>query len=134
MKASIVSLHRYTLRAALSAALAIGAVSAASTRAYAFDLDPITISDPAVKTIDRDVGSGARIEKVTVNATIAPDPEALRYHSGVVLLKEKVVEAAQKACHEADPLHDDDECVLDAVKAAKPQVAAVVARAREPSA
>jgi hypothetical protein len=87
-----------------------------------------------VKTIDRDVGSGARIEKVTVNATIAPDPEALRYHSGVVLLKEKVVEAAQKACHEADPLHDDDECVLDAVKAAKPQVAAVVARAREPSA
>ena len=118
----------------MSFALAIGAVSAAGTRAYAFDLDPITVSAPAEQTIDRDVASGARIEKVTVSATVTPDPQALKYHSGVALLKEKVVEAAEKACHEADPLDDDPECVFDAVKAAKPQIAEVVARARAPSA
>jgi len=125
MKASVAS---------ISFALAISALGAASTRAYAFDLDPITLSGPAVQTVDRDVASGARIEKVTVSATVTPDPEALRYHSGVALLKEKVVEAAQKACHDADPLDDDPECVFDAVKAAKPQIAEVVARARTPSA
>ena len=134
MKASIASIHRNTLRTALSFALAVGAFSATSTRAFAFDLDPITLSDPAVQKIDRDEVSAAPIEKVTVSATITPDPEALRYHSGVALLKEKVVEAAQEACQAADPLDDDDECVLDAVKAAKPQVAAVVARARAPAA
>lgn len=134
MKAPTASLHLNTLRSALSFALAIGTLSAASTRTYAFDLDPITLSNPVVTTVDRDKNTTARIENVTVDATIAPDPEALKYHSGVALLKEKVVEAAQKACHAADPLDDDDECVLSAVKAAKPQITAVVARARAPSA
>jgi UrcA family protein len=60
---------------------------------------------------------------VTVNARIAVDMETLKNKSGVVLLKDRVEEAAYKACYAADPLTGDDgTCVANAMKSAKAQV------------
>jgi UrcA family protein len=60
--------------------------------------------------------------------------ETLRNASGVVLLKDRVLEAAYKACNAADPLTPDDgTCVREAVKSAQPQVDAAIAHARSTS-
>lgn len=51
------------------------------------------------------------------------------------LLKAKVYEAARKACNATDPLTPGDAtCIQEAVKSAKPQVDAAIARARSSSA
>jgi hypothetical protein len=55
----------------------------------------------------------------------------LRTNYGALMLNYSVLDAARKACTEADPLEDDDgTCVHDAVEAAKPEVDAAIARAR----
>jgi UrcA family protein len=98
---------------------------------HAADLDPITISAPVVKQVGRDMLTEVPIEDVTVKAHIAVDAETLRNDSGVVLLKDRVLEAAYKACNAADPLTPDDgTCVHEAVKSAKPQVDAALAHER----
>ena len=131
MKVSTVSLQPNLLRSGLAAVLAIGALTVLNARVQAAELDPITLSAPIVKNVKSDVLSEIPSKDVTVNADISVDMETLRNDSGVVLLKDRVIEAAYKACNAADPLvGDDGTCVHQAVKDAQPQVAAVIARAR----
>lgn len=120
-----------TLRSGVSVLVAICTLTAFGQRAHAAELDPITISAPELHRVGREAATGAPIDKVTVQARIAVDSETLKNDSGVVLLKDRVVQAAQQACAAADRTEPDDgTCVRAAVKAAKPQVDAVIAHAR----
>lgn len=111
---------------ALLAALAI-----VSTGANAAELDRIEMDRPVVKVVGHDQATDARVETVTVVARVIPDPETLTTASGVALLNDYVHEAARKACFAADPLEPDDgTCVRKALASAKPQVRALVARAK----
>ena len=123
----------------LPVAFAVGAIALVSARAHAADLDqldpvqldPITVSAPAEKAIDRDAATGAPIEQVTITGRVQADPAALRTNYGALMLNYSVLDAARKACTAADPIEDDDgTCVHDAVESAKPQVDAAIARAR----
>jgi len=118
----------------LPVAFAVGAIALVSARAHAAEpnqLDPITVSAPATKIVDRDAATGAPIEQVTITARVQADPAALRTNYGALMLNYSVLDAARKACSAADPLADDDgTCVNDAVESAKPQVDAAIARAR----
>ncbi len=121
-----------TLRRYMPIALALGALAVMSARAHADDLPQITISAPTVKTTGYDFGIGAPIEEATVTAKVKTDSAALTTNSGVALLKDNVRDAARKACEAADPLavDDDDNCVRTAIKSAKPQIDAAIARAK----
>jgi hypothetical protein len=131
MKVSTISLQPNLLRNGLAVAIAIGALTVMNARVHADELDPITLETPIVKNIRSDVLTELPAKDITVNADIKVDMETLRNDSGVVLLKDRVLEAAYKACNAADPLiGDDGECVHNAVKAAQPQVASIIARAR----
>jgi UrcA family protein len=131
MNTSTISIRANTLRRSLPIALAIGALAIVSARAHAQDLEQITISAPAVKTIGRDTATLAPIEESTVTARVAYDPVTLTTNSGVALLKDGVLDAARKACYAAGPLTEDDgTCLRDAVKAAQPQITAAIVRAR----
>lgn len=115
----------------LSVALITGSLTLWNVGARAADLDPITVAPPIVQHIGRDMVTEVPIDDVTVNATIDVDTETLRNDSGVVLLKDRVLEAAQKVCYEADAfMIEDSSCVRNAVKAAQPQVDAAIANAR----
>src|SRR5271155_197297 len=124
----------------LPVAFAAAAIALVSGRVLAADsdplnpvqLDPITVTAPAAKVVDRDAATGAPIEQETITARVQTDPAALRTNYGALMLNYSVLDAARKACTEADPFADDDEkaCVHDAVGAAKPQVDAAIARAR----
>lgn len=123
----------------LPVAFAAAAIALVSGRALAADsdplgpgqLDPITITAPAAKVVDRDATTGAPIEQETITARVQADPAALSTNYGALMLNYSVLDAARKACAEADPFADDDNdaCVHDSVKAAKPQVDAAIARA-----
>ncbi len=136
MKISTVSIHPNTLRSGLSVVLAIGALAVLSAGAQADELDPITIAAPTEKTVGHESATEAPIEDVTVKAEIAADAQTLKNDSGVVLLKDRVREAAYKACNAADPLDgdDNDACVREAVKSAQAQVDEAIAQARSDSA
>jgi UrcA family protein len=115
----------------LSIALAMGALAALSAQAHGGDLQEITISAPAVKVVGYSAATRAPIEEVTVTARVAFDPATLTASSGVALLKQSVAQAARKACDAAGPqIFDDGTCVRDAIRTARPQVDAVIARAR----
>jgi hypothetical protein len=121
----------------LPVAFAAGAIALISARAHAADslnpvqLDPITVSAPAVKVVGRDAASGADLEDVTITARVQADPASLRTNYGALMLNYSVLAAARKACTAPTPLADDDgTCVHDAVEAAKPQVEAAIAQAR----
>jgi hypothetical protein len=131
MKVSTASIYSNTLRSGLTVVLAIGALAVLTARAHAAELDPITISAPRVQTVGHDYATQAPIQETTVDARIAADAETLTMHSGVVLLKDRVLEAAYKACNAADPFTvGDQECIRKAVKSAQPQVDAAIAHAR----
>jgi len=131
MKFSIGPIHSSIVRSRLSAALATGALAIFGTLAHAAELDPITVSSPVVKIIGHDDLTRAPIESVTVKAQIAADAETLRNDSGIVLLKDRVREAAFKACSRAEPLTSaDEDCIRTAVRAAKPQIASAIADAK----
>ncbi len=139
MMTNLTSIRVNILGRILPVAFAVGAIALVSARAHAADsdpldpvqLDPITVSAPAAKVVDRDAASGAPIEEVTINARVQADPAALRTNYGALMLNYSVLDAARKACTEADPLEDDDgTCVHDAVESAKPQVEEAIARAR----
>jgi len=119
------------LRKGLAAlTLVFAAFVAVTSRAHAAPLDQVVIDKPVVKVIARD-DIDAPIEKVTVVARVIPDPQTLTTDSGVKLLNDYIIEAARKACFAADPTEPDDgTCVRDAVKSAKKQVPALVARAK----
>lgn len=136
MRTAMISIHANILRNGLPVALVIGALTVLSARVPAAELDPITISAPDARTVGHNLATGESIQKITVKAHIAADSETLRNESGVVLLQDRVFEAARKACHAADPLDQDNHatCIHEAVKSAQPEVAAAIARARSTSA
>jgi UrcA family protein len=135
MKNSTLSLNLNAARMTFCAALAIGTLSGLAGRAHAQDLDPITYSPPAVTTVGRDLATNAPIEKVTVTARIDADKETLRNDSGVVLLNDRVVEAALKACRSADQFASPGgACVRSAMRSAAPQIKSAIAQARADSA
>ena len=108
----------------------LAALAIASSGADAAPLDRIEIDAPVVTVIAHDE-LDAPLENVTVVARVIPDPETLTTDSGVVLLNDYIHEAARKACFAADPMEPDDgTCVRKALASAKPQVAALVARAK----
>jgi hypothetical protein len=108
----------------------LAALATVSTGASAAELDRIEIDPPVVKVVERNP-IDAPVEDVTVVARVIPDPETLTMKSGIKLLNDNIVEAARKACYEADPLEPDDgTCVRKAIKSAKAQVPALVARAK----
>lgn len=114
-----------------AASALLAALAAVSTGAGAAELDQIVLDKPVVTDIGRDTATDAPIERVTVTARVIPDPETLTIDSGVKLLNDYIVEAARKACFEANPLEmDDGTCVREAVRSAQPQVKHVVAEAR----
>jgi UrcA family protein len=132
----MISLNRTrALRSRLPAVLTLGALALMSAGAQAADdPDEITISAPNVKTVGRDGATGAPIEEVTQTATVKFDPVTLTTNSGVALLKDSVLDAANQVCSSitlsmADE-EDDNTCVRDAVKSAQAQVDAAIARAR----
>lgn len=135
----LTSIRANNLGRILSVAFAVGATALVGARAHAADadqldpvqLDPITVSAPAVKIIERDAASETPTEQVTITARVQADPAALRTNYGALMLNYSVLDAARKACTAADPLTDDGgKCVHDAVEGAKPQVDAAIARAR----
>jgi UrcA family protein len=131
MNTSIVSTRFNVLRSGCALALALGALTVLNAKARADELDPITVSAPISKKIMQETATEPATVDVTVNARIDVDMETLKNESGVVLLKDRVEEAAYKACYAADPMTTDDgTCVANAMKSAKPQVAALIARAR----
>jgi hypothetical protein len=112
-----------------AASVLLAALATVSTGASAAELDRIEIDRPVVKVVERD-SIDAQVEDVTVVARVIPDPETLTMKSGIKLLNDNIVEAARKACFEADPLEPDDgTCVRRAVRDAKAQIPAVVAHA-----
>ena len=132
MNTSIPAIRLTTLRVSLPMVLALGVFAVMSANAHADDYLPeVTISAPAVKTVDRDRQLDAPVQEASVTGHVTFDPVTLTLNSGVALLKDSVLEAAQKACYAADPsTMDDGTCVREAVKAAQPQVDAAIARAR----
>jgi hypothetical protein len=113
-----------------AASALLAALATVSTGASAAELDRIEIDRPVVKVVERN-SIDAPVEDVTVVARVIPDPETLTMKSGIKLLNDNIVEAARKACYEADPLEPDDgTCVRNAIKSAKAQIPAVVARAK----
>ena len=131
MNTSTSRFRESTLRRSLPIAFAIGALAIMTARAHAEDLDQITIAAPVEKTVGREAATLAPIEEVTVTARVTADSAALTTHSGVAILKDSVLAAARKACEAAGPSTlDDGTCVDTAVRSAKPQIDAAVARAR----
>ena len=119
----------------LPLALAIGALALTASNVYAEELDKIAVDAPVAKVIGRDQATEAPIENVTVVARVIPDPETLTTDSGVALLNDNVREAARTACFKADPMTPDDgTCYRKALASAKPQIAAVIAHAKEAAA
>jgi hypothetical protein len=119
----------------LPVALAIGAFALTASNVYAEGLDKIAIDPPVAKVVGRDQATEAPIENVTVVARVIPDPETLTSDSGIALLNDNVREAARTACFKADPMTPDDgTCYRKALASAKPQMAALIARARQEAA
>lgn len=113
-----------------AASALLAALATVSTGASAAELDRIEIDRPVVKVVERNP-IDAPVEDVTVVARVIADPETLTMKSGIKLLNDNIVEAARKACYEADPLEPDDgTCVRNAIKSAQAQIPAVVARAK----
>jgi hypothetical protein len=113
-----------------AASALLAALATVSTGVSAAELDRIEIDQPVVKVVGR-TQIDAPVEDVTVVARVIPDPQTLTMKSGVKLLNDNIVEAARQACYEADPLEaDDGSCVRRAVRDAKAQVPALVARAK----
>src|ERR1700688_4993938 len=128
MMTNLTSIRVNLLGRILPVAFAVGAIALVSARAHAADsdqldpvqLDPITVSAPAVKIVDRDPATGATIQQVTITVRVQADPAALRTNYGALMLNYSVLEAARKACTTADPLADDDgTCLHDAFESAK---------------
>jgi UrcA family protein len=117
--------------ATLTLALALGAFAAMTSNVQAAQLDQVQYDPPNIKVIGHDPATYAPVEDVTVIAHVIPDPDTLTTDSGVVLLNDYIREAARKACFEANPLEfDDGTCFRKAMKSARPQVKALVARVK----
>ena len=131
MTPSTLSIRASSLRRILPIAFALGALALMSASARADSIEEVTVAAPAVKTLGYDIRTAAPIEEASVTAHVTVDSIGLTTNSGVALLKASVRDAARKACDAADPLTPDDgQCYRAAIKAAQPQIAAAIARAR----
>jgi hypothetical protein len=124
-----------SVRSILAATSLVIAFAALSTRANATSfVDPvnvITVSAPVEKVVSRDNWTGVPQKEIMVVARVKTDPVVLTLNSGVALFKDSVYEAARKACGADDPHGEVDvSCVHSALKAAKPQVDAIIASAQ----
>ena len=114
-----------------AARVLLAALAIATTGAHAAELDRIEIDRPVVKIVGHDAATNAPVEDRRVVARVIPDPETLTTDSGIVLLNDNVREAARRACFEADPMNPDvGACYRKAMEEAKPQMAALIARAK----
>ena len=133
MATSTSSIRANAPRRIVPIAIAVGALAFTSVRAQTEKPVEITIVAKTVKVLRYGFGVGAPEKQAWVTTKVKIDPVALTTRSGVALFKESVWDAARKACDAADPyapVGTDDECVHAAVKAAKPQVNAVIKLAR----
>ena len=131
MRARILPLRLSDPSSSLPAAFAVAALAVigcarATAGTYSGD---ITLSAPTVETVGSDSLTGAPIERSTVTARVAFDPLTLSTESGTAELRERVLEAASKACRAA-LTEDYERCVLEAVQSAQPQVDKAIARSR----
>jgi UrcA family protein len=113
-------------------AVAVAALSLVSARAHADDperVDVITVLAPAARIVRHDAATSAPIQEMSVTARVQFDPVTLTTNSEVALLKDSVVEAAQKACG-ASLTEDAVDCTRDAINSAQPEVDAAIAQAR----
>lgn len=138
MSTSIRSIRDNTLRTVLTATSVVIALSALSTRANAAPfVDPvnvITLSAPEVRYVGNDNSIGAPIKQTKVVARVKTDLVTLTMNSGVALFKDSVVQAAREACGADEPHGEVDVgCVRSALKGAKPQMDALIAKARSES-
>ena len=138
MTTSIRSFRTNTFRTVLAATSAVIALGALSARANADTfVDPanvIIMSAPSEKITGTDPVTGVPQKDIIVVAHVRTDPVVLTMNSGVALFKDSVYEAARRACG-ADDLHGqiDVSCIHGAIKAAKPQMDAIIAKARSTS-
>jgi len=138
MNTSIRSIRDNTLRTVLTATSVVIAFAALSTRANADTfVDPaneVIVSAPSEKIVGTDFETGAPRKDIVVVARVRTDPVVLTLNSGVALFKDSVYEAARRACG-ADDLHGqiDVGCLHNAMKDAKPQMDAIIAKARSAS-
>ncbi len=115
-------------RPSTPALIALGALAFACIGAQADELQEVTVTVPATKTIGRDA-NGAPIQQVTASARLEYDPMMLTTRSGRALLQERVTDVARKLCREINdvsppPASNEDACVQQAVYGAKVQIAA----------
>jgi UrcA family protein len=132
MRTSTTSTPSIELRSGLLVAVTAAALSLLSARAHADDpekVDVITVFAPAVRIVGHDAATGTPIQEMRVTVRVQVDPVTLTTNSGVALLKDSVVEAAQKACG-VSLTEDAGDCVHDAINSAQPEVDAAIARAR----
>jgi hypothetical protein len=138
MNTPIRSIRDNKFRTVLSVASLVVALATLSMRANANTfVDPanvITMSAPSEKIVGTDIETGAPRKDIVVVARVKTDPVVLTLNSGVALFKDSVYEAARRACG-ADDLHGqiDVGCLRNAMKDAKPQMDAIIAKARSAS-
>jgi hypothetical protein len=114
------------------AAIALSALNLVSASAHAGDpkdVRVITLFVPAGKIIGRDAATGALIQERRVMVRVQFDPDTLATNSGVAVLKDSVIEAAQKAC-DSTLTEDTVNCVYDTINTAQSDLDAAIARAR----
>jgi hypothetical protein len=121
-----------SIRSITALVVAFGALSTRANAAPFVDpVNVITVSAPSEKVVSRDAWTGVPQKEIMVVARVKTDPVVLTLNSGVALFKDSVREAARKACGADDPRGEVDVgCVHSALKAAKPQVDAIIAAAQ----
>src|SRR5215472_10334538 len=106
-------------RPSLPVGIALGTLAFAWIGAQAAELQEVTVTVPATKTIGRDA-NGAPIQEVTASARVQYDPMLLTTRSGRARLQERVTEVARRLCREINdaappPATGEDSCVEQAV-------------------
>ena len=127
---------RIGLRAGCAVAIAVGTFAIFSGTAQAAEpAQEITITGTRVERIPYDITVRRPAKEVTVTASVPADLSTLTLNSGVARLEGSVRDAALKACVEADPRASATSdatlsSVNRAMREARPQIEALVARAR----
>jgi hypothetical protein len=114
------------------AAIILWALTLASGSVHGDDpgkVNVITLFAPVGKIIGRDAATGALIQEKRVMVRVQFDPGTLATNSGVAVLKDNVIEAAQMAC-DASLNEDTVNCVYDTINTGQSDVDAAIARAR----
>jgi len=103
-----------------------------ATGVQAAELPEVTVTAPSVKSMGRDA-TGVPLRQASATARIRYSPIMLTTYSGRALLQDKVTEVARGLCRQLDtvgvvPTDDESACVQRAMKGAKMQIAAAIAR------